>query len=89
MKEYTGFGADAKILILLLKHGKTKRSDFKHVYGMNYNTAKASLEYMETWKLTEYEALGDRRDTVYYSLTEKGKKVAQMLSEIDEYIRSD
>lgn len=64
------------------------RSAFRGKYGINYNTAQMALKQLEEWGLAEYEAIGDRRDTVYYFLTEKGKKAAQMLADLDEFIRS-
>jgi len=81
-----GFGPDVRSLIILIKHVKIKRSDLQTRYGMNYNVAKSALERLENLGLVLYEVTGDRYDTVYYSLTEKGRKVAQKLEEIDEII---
>lgn len=84
------FSPDVKILAIMLDEGgRVKRSDFRKKYSMNYDTAKLALERLEAWRLVTYEAVGDRRDTVYWSLTEKGVKVAESLKEIDEYIRNE
>ncbi|MGE4212422.1 MAG: hypothetical protein AB7E75_03545 [Candidatus Methanomethylophilaceae archaeon] len=79
---------NSRALLILFRHGKVKRSDFEKKYGFSYRTASAACERLEDLGLTKYEALGDRRDTVYWSLTEKGEKAAEMLAALDEFIRT-
>lgn len=85
--EYEGFGLNAKVLMFLLENGRVKRRAFQE-NGFNYSSAIKSLEGMETVGVTRYEATGDRYDTVYWSLTDKGMKAAQMLKELDEFIQT-
>jgi DNA-binding MarR family transcriptional regulator len=82
------FGPDAEVLLLLFSNGRMKRSAFQRQFGMNYNTALSALDRIEELDLAEHEALCDRRDTVFYELTDKGRKAARMLAELDEFIRS-
>jgi len=86
--EFTGFCVDTKMLVILLKEEDVRRSAFSTIHKINYNTAKSALDRLEALDLVIYDAKGDRRDTVYYSLTEKGKKAAQMLADLDEFIRN-
>lgn len=79
---------ETKVLLILRNGNKIIRSYFTKEYGMNYITVKLALETLEDMGLTRYEALGDRRDTVYWSLTEKGEKAAEMLAALDEFIRN-
>ena len=82
--EYEGLGNTIEILLLLLDRKEMKRSDFKIKF--NYNTAKNILERLESVKLTKHKALGDRRDTVIWSLTDKGIVVAKRARELENYI---
>jgi len=82
--EYEGLGNTVEILLLLLERKEMKRSDFKIKF--NYNTAKNILERLESVKLTKHKALGDRRDTVIWSLTEKGIEVAKRARDLENYI---
>lgn len=79
---------ETKVLLILRNGKRMIRSYFTKEYGMNYITVKSALETLENMGLTKYEALGDRRDTVYWSLTEKGEKAAKMLAALDEFIRT-
>ncbi|MCL1979001.1 MAG: hypothetical protein FWG60_02445 [Methanomassiliicoccaceae archaeon] len=85
--EYDGLGSKVKILVQLLKEKEMKRSDFTKI--TNYDSAKKILERLQFAGLTESEAKGDYRDTVIWRLTEKGKKVAEMLVEVEKVIASD
>lgn len=85
---YKGLGFDAEILLFLYRNERVVRRAFKE-NGFSYDGAKNALERFEDVGITQYEAVGDYRDTVYWSLTEKGKKAAEMLAELDEYIRSE
>lgn len=82
---YDGLGFNVKLLLFLLDNGRIKRSEVKKAF--NYYSAKAALEDLESVGLTKYEAIGDHRDTVYWSFTEKGTKVAQTLKDLDDFIR--
>jgi len=86
-KVYDGFGIDAKVILFLFEKGRVVRRSFQTA-GFNYAGAMNALERFETVGITQYEAVGDHRDTVYWSLTEKGKKAAQMLADLDAFIRS-
>lgn len=81
-------GSPTRLLVVLLSKGRVTRSSVSKKYGMDYRAAVAAFEYLEKLGLVLYEALGDRRDTVYWSLTEKGEKAARMLAELDEFIRN-
>jgi hypothetical protein len=78
---------NTRLLILLLEYGKILRSSIQRKYGFNYRSGVTAFDYLEKLGLTLYEAKGDRLDTVYWSLTEKGMEVAERLKELDEYIR--
>ena len=82
--EYNGLGNTVEILLLLLERKEMKRSDFKVKF--NYNTAKNILERLESVKLTKHKALGDRRDTVIWSLTDKGIEVAKRARDLENFI---
>lgn len=84
---YEGLGFNVRLLLFLLENGRIKRSEVKKEF--NYYSAKAALEDFASVGLTEYEAVGDHRDTVYWSLTEKGTKVARTLRDLDDFIRSE
>ena len=83
---YEDLGYNAKILLFLLENGRVVRSKFKKSF--NYYSAKTALEDLESVGLTLYEAVGDHRDTVYWSLTEKGIEVAQRIKDLDDFIRN-
>lgn len=85
--DYRGLGFDAEILLFLYRNGRVVRRAFKEG-GFSYDGAKKALERFEDAGLTKYEAVGDYRDTVYWSLTEKGEKAAEMLAALDEFIRT-
>lgn len=87
-KAFSDCALEYRVLAILSKNKKLLRSDFTKTFGINYITVKSALENLEDMGLTKYEALGDRRDTVYWSLTDKGKKAAEMLSDLDEFIRN-
>lgn len=88
MSWYEGLGIDAKIILYLADKGKVVRRTIRDETGISYAAIKAALERLEDEKLTKYEALGDYRDTVYWSLTEKGEKAAAMLAAVDDFIRN-
>jgi len=78
-----------KLLMLLRDNGRIVRSSIHRKYGLDYNYAKKSAEILESLGLVLYETTGDHNDTVYWSLTEKGKRAAWMLEELDEFIRKE
>ena len=80
---------ETKVLLILRQENKVMRSYFTKEYGMNYITVKLALETLENMGLARYEALGDRRDTVYWSLTEKGERAAEMLAALDDFIQNE
>lgn len=84
---YKGLGFDAEILLFLYRNGRMVRRAFKEG-GFSYEGAKNALERFEDVGITKYEAVGDYRDTVYWSLTDKGMKAAAMLTAVDDFIRN-
>ena len=80
---------NTRLLILLLEQGTILRSSIQRKYGFSYRTGVAAFDYMEGLGLVSYDAKGDRLDTVYWSLTEKGAKIARILKEIDELIQNE
>lgn len=87
--EYRGLGFEANILIFM--HGKDRilRRRFMDEGGFNFTSAKNALERLESVGLTEYQAVGDYRGSVYWSLTDKGKDVAKTFKELDDRIRNE
>lgn len=83
------FGPDAKVLILLLQHGRINRSAFQSKYGMNYDSAVNSLQLFKNHGITDFEERGDFKDTQTWFLTEKGKIAAQKLSELVAFIETE
>ncbi|MCL1811267.1 MAG: hypothetical protein FWG41_03495 [Methanomassiliicoccaceae archaeon] len=83
------FGVDARVLLLLLKHGEIKRSDFYKKYGVSYNASNAALDVFLKLGVTSFEECGDFRDTVVWRLTEKGEKIAQELSDLMSFIEKE
>lgn len=86
--QYDGLGIDAKVLLYLSRRGKVVRRTIRDETGISYAAIKTALERMEDVGMTHYEAVGDYRDTVYWSLTEKGEKAAAMLAAVDDFIRN-
>lgn len=86
--DFRGFCPDTRILVILLEQGRVKVGDFQRKYGVSHRPAVAALERLESLGLTAYMPTGDRYETVYWALTEKGVKVAESLKDIDEYIRN-
>ena len=85
--EYDGLGTKVEILTTLLKEGSMNRGAFVKI--TNYDSALKILRRLESAGLTEWEEKGDRRDTVIWRLTDKGKKVAQMLVNVEKIIEGD
>ena len=85
--EYDGLGSKVDILIELFKEGEMNRGSFVKI--TNYDSAMKILRRLESAGLTECVEMGDRRHTVKWRLTDKGKKVAQMLVEVEKIITSD
>ena len=85
---YEGFGFDSRIILYLSGKGRVIRRTIRDETGISYAAVLTTLERMENAGLTKYEAVGDYRDTVYWSLTEKGEKAAEMLAALDEFIRN-
>lgn len=79
---------NSRLLVLLLEEGRILRSSVQKIHGFDYRAAKSAFEYLERSDLVIYEAVGDRRDTVYWSLTDKGMRVAHMLVEVDNLIKN-
>lgn len=84
---YRGLGFDAEVLLFLYREKRVVRRAFKDA-GFSYVGAQNALERFESVGLTQYEAVGDYRDTVYWSLTPKGERAAEMLAELDDFIRN-
>jgi len=85
--EYDGLGSKVDILLELLKEGEMNRGAFTKI--TNYDSAMKILRRLQSAGLTECEEMGDRRNTVKWKLTEKGKMVAEMLAEVEKLILSD
>jgi len=88
-KEKYLFGPDARVLMLLLEHDRINRSAFQSVYRMNIDAAKNSLNYFRSLGLTDFEEIGDRRDTMVWFLTDKGKIAAKLLAELIDLIENE
>lgn len=84
--KYNGFGPDVRMMVLLLENGRMKRSSFSSDHGMNHNTAKAAFERLEKAGLALLEAVGDRRETTYWKLSDKGVEVANIIKKADDMI---
>ena len=85
--EYDGLGSKVDILIELLKEGEMNRGAFVKI--TNYDSAMKILRRLQSAGLTECTEIGDRRNTVKWRLTEKGKAVAEQLVKVEELIVSD
>jgi predicted transcriptional regulator len=85
--EYSGLGSTVDILTILLKEGEMNRGAFVKI--TNYDSAMKILSRLESAGMTECEERGDRRNTVIWRLTDKGKRVAEMLMEVERVIISD
>jgi len=85
--EYDGLGSSVDILIELLKEGEMNRGAFTKI--TNYDSAMKILRRLQSVGLTECVEIGDRRNTVKWKLTEKGKKVAEKLAEVEALIVAD
>ena len=85
-EKWSVFGPDAKVLLLLYEHGRVNRSAFQSKYNMNHNSAINSLRHFREIGLTDFEELGDWRDTQIWFLTKNGEVAARKLAELVEYI---
>ena len=85
--EYDGLGSRVDILLELLKEGEMNRGAFVRI--TNYDSAMKILGRLQSVGLTECVEVGDRRHTVKWRLTDKGKRVAEKLAEVEVLILSD
>lgn len=85
--EYQGLGSTVDTLLILLERGQMTRREFMAV--TSYDSAMKILRRLESVGLTEWEELGDRRDTMIWRLTPKGEKVAKMLKEVEQFIEKE
>jgi len=85
--EYDGLGSKVDILIALFKEGEMNRGAFTKI--TNYDSAMKILRRMQSAGLTDCVEIGDRRNTVKWKLTEKGKIVAEQLVQVEKLIASD
>jgi DNA-binding HxlR family transcriptional regulator len=75
----------AAIIQFLSERGEARASELKLVSG-NYDKLKAITNNLESLGLVDIRMEEKPRLTYIYSLTEKGKKVAGKLVEIDKII---
>ena len=80
------FGSDARVLVILFENGRVNRSWFREKYNMNYDVAVNSLRFLRDLGITDFDEVGDFRDTQVWFLTEKGKIAAQKLAELVKFI---
>jgi DNA-binding HxlR family transcriptional regulator len=73
----------AKILFALRRKEGVSFSELAKVVGFS-STATRALKAMEENKLVSRQVLDKPYRPVIYSLTERGRKLAQLLSEIEE-----
>ena len=85
--EYDGLGSRVDILVELFKEGEMNRGAFTKI--TNYDSAMKILRRLQSAGLVECTELGDRRNTVKWKLTEKGKMVAELLVKVEELIVSN
>ena len=71
-----------KILLSMEKTGKMKYSEIVKVVGYSTTTTR-SLKSMEKFGIVKREILDEPYRPVTYSLTEKGKKLAGLMTEIE------
>jgi DNA-binding HxlR family transcriptional regulator len=71
-----------KILLNLEKGGKMQYSEIVKVVGYSTTTTR-SLKAMEKVAIVKREVLNEPYRPVAYSLTEKGKKLAGLLKELE------
>lgn len=75
------------ILLLIDKRGEARAYDLRQIAG-GYDRMKNLTKRMESIGLLKIQIEEKPRLTYLYSLTPKGKKVAQKLTEIDQIIRA-
>lgn len=75
------------ILLLIDRRGEARAFDLRQIAG-GYDRMKNLTKRMEAIGLLKIQVEEKPRLTYLYSLTTKGKKVAQKLTEIDHVIRS-
>lgn len=73
----------AKILAALMKYEKMKYSELTKVVGFSTTTTRA-LKAMGSQKLVSKQVLNEPYRPVEYSLTERGRKLATILEEIEK-----
>ena len=71
------------ILEVLRTNDRMRYSELVKSVGFSTTTTRA-LKAMETAKLVRKEVLNEPYRPVAYSLTDKGKKLAQMVTEIEK-----
>jgi DNA-binding HxlR family transcriptional regulator len=71
-----------KILLTMQKVGKMKYSEIVKVVGYSTTTTR-SLKGMEKLGIVKREVLNEPYRPVAYSMTEKGKKLAGLLEELE------
>lgn len=75
------------ILLLIDRRGEARAYDLRQIAG-GYDRMKNLTKRMESLGLLRIKIEEKPRLTYLYSLTAKGKKVAQKLVEIDQIIRA-
>jgi DNA-binding MarR family transcriptional regulator len=86
MEEYS-LGSGYKLLIGLYRRGTLQGGQLRD-YISNYTTAVNEARKLEERDLIKITIVRDRRIVHYYELTDKGKKVAELLARADEIINS-
>ena len=69
-------------IIVFLNKGPASFNRIKSSLGVSPATLTRRLSEMEKYKLVESRIIENERKRIKYSLTEKGKKVAELVSEI-------
>jgi len=72
-----------KILEALRTNNRMRYSDLVEAVGFSTTTSRA-LKAMETARLIDKEILNEPYRPVAYWLTEKGRKLSQMITEIEK-----
>ena len=77
------FRGTEKILTALRVKGRMRYSDLVDVVGFATTTTRA-LKAMEEAKLVTKQVMSEPYRPVVYSLTEKGKKVSELVAELEK-----
>lgn len=81
--------AALQILVYLHKHGEATRSDLRNNIDAALKSIYSALPVLKSLSLIEEETLSHFPFSVLIRLTEKGRRVARHLAEIEEILGGD